>query len=53
LETRQTKRRIHQTYSVPHSMGDGETALHCTAVPCRFDFPIAHSVLGVINAVAG
>jgi hypothetical protein len=42
-----------QTYPVTHSMGDWETALHFTAVPCRSDFPIAHSVLTVINAIAG
>jgi hypothetical protein len=49
LETGQTKRRILQTYPVPHSTDDWETTLHFTAVPCRFDFPIVHSVLTKIN----
>jgi hypothetical protein len=43
-ETGQTKRRMIQTYSVPHSMAVSKTALHCTFVPFRFGFRNGHSV---------
>ena len=49
LETGQTKRRILQTYPMPHSMAVSETALHCSSVSFRSGFRNVHSVLTVIN----
>jgi hypothetical protein len=37
-ETGQTKRRIIGIYTATHSMAVSKTALHFTAVSCRFDF---------------